>query len=411
MNTTVRTFCTFLAPLCLFACGANAGDDSAGTDSGAKMSPDGTMDSDFDTAQLNDFRQAIPTADRLRAPVPGGEPDPNALTLQGNSELAGLAIASAVGINAPAVLVVTVLRAITLLPPSQYDSKKKEYVWGPWKNDDGYGKTLAYIQKNDAGADFRYSYALVRLDGNDLSTAVPIIWGAGTPADEADPNGDVDSAGVTVWDFEADNTFNETYDPNYDPEAVRDEGRFAMVFGKGTNADGSFGFNVAAFRDFLSKDRKPGDQKANLDYFYGHFEGNDGNLVDFVDWVLEANFCGSDPTRCFDQATAEDLASGNKETLDLRAAFLNRGIGRAEANVMGGDLDQSLDVVDCWDANIDTSYFSVSADGEVVVEDGACKEPFSASLDDLGIPSLDDLDQDMLAKLDCAASTGTPCDN
>jgi hypothetical protein len=408
MNTTARFFSTLLVPVTLFACGAadTSADDADGT---PRMSPDGTMDRDFDREQLDEFRSAIPTEERLLAPVPGGKPDPNALTIKGNSELANLAIASAVGINGPAVLVVTLLRTITLFPPTLYNSKKQEYVWGPWDNDDGHGKVLAYIQRNDADADFRYTYALVRMNGSDVATAAPIVWGGGTPAKEADPDSDVSGAGVTLWDFEADHAFEKKYDPAYDADAVRDEGRFAMVFGKGDNADGSFRFNVAVFRDFLSKDRKPSHQAANLNYFYGHFVGNDGNSIDFVDWALEANFCGADPTRCFDDATAEDLASGNAETLGLRAAFLNRGIGRAEANVMGGDLSSTLDVVDCWDQNIDTAYFSVSTDDELVVEEGACMGPFAASLDELGVPSLDDLDQDMLGKLECAASTGTAC--
>lgn len=411
MTPHVRSLSCLCLSLSLFACGAANTEGDTEADGTPRMSPDGTMDSDFDTEQLEEFREAIPSAERLRAPVPGGEPDPRALTIKGNSELANLAVATAVGINGPAVLVVTVLRTITLFPPTMYDSKKQEYVWGPWDNDDGHGKTLAYIRKNDADADFLYSYALVRLDGNDLDTAVPVIWGGGTPAGQGDLDSEVDGAGVTLWDFEADHAFEKKHDPNYDPDAVRDEGRFAMVFGKGDNADGSFKFNVAVFRDFLSKDRKPSDQVANLDYFYGHFDGKDGNSVDFVDWVLEANFCGTDPTRCFEDATAEDLESGGVETLGLRAAFLNRGIGRAEANVAGGDLDNDLNVVDCWDANIDTAYFSVSANGEMIAEEGACNGPFGSSLADLGIPSLADLDQDMLAKLDCAASTGTACED
>lgn len=405
MNTTVRYLCTLFVPLSLFACGAaeksEAGDES-------RMSPDGTMDSDYDLEHLTEFRQAIPNEDQLRAPVPGGEPDPNALTLQGDSELANLAIASARGINGPAVLVVAVLRTITLFPPSVYDSEKQEYVWGPWDNDDGHGKVLAYIRKNEAGADFRYSYALVRMEGKDLATAVPVIWGGGTPASEADPDSDVSGAGVTLWDFEANNAFDEAHDPNYDADAIRDEGRFAMVFGKGDNADGRFKFNVAVFRDFLPKDRKPSDQPGNLDYFYGRFVGNDGNAIDFVDWQLEANLCGTEA--CFEDATVEDLASGGQETLGLRAAFLNRGIGRAEASVSGGDLANPLDVVDCWDKNIDTAYFSVSAGPDLMVEQGTCADPFGATLDDLGIPSLDELDQEMLGKLECAASTGTACD-
>src|SRR5690606_6719011 len=161
-------------------------------------------------------------------------------------------------------------------------------------------------------------------------------------------------------------------------------GRFAMLYGKGRgeNDDGDFAFNVAVFRDFISKDAKPDEQPANLDYLFGHFDGDDGTTVDFLDWALTANFCATDPDTCFEMPE-----EGAAETLYLRSAFINRGFGRAEAAVMGGDLDQDVSVVECWDDDIDRTYMSVSADDEMVAEIGECGEPFAPGLSELGIPT------------------------
>ncbi len=421
MNDLLRCLTPVTLALALVGCGAaHVSPDAeavadngpgASSDEAHDVSPDGTRDSDFDTATLAEYRSVIPTAEQLEAPAPGGQPDPNALTLTGTSPLATLAAGSAVVVNTPAVLLIVGLRAITLFPPTLYDSQKQEFVWGPWDNKDGYGKSLVYIRKNADDADFRYSYALVRLDGNDLDAAVPVIWGAGTPESEDDGADDVTGAGVALWDFEANNLFDATYDPNYDPDAMRDEGRFVTLFGKGQNDEGSFRFNVAVFRDFLAKKRKPDAVVANVDYFFGHFDGNDGNSLDFVDWTLNANICGDNAQACFDNATADDLQSGHAEALGLRAAFYNRGVGRAEAKIMGGDLPNTIDAVECWDASIDRTYVGIADDGAMVVEEGMCADAFADGLAAMGIPTFADLDADMVAKMDCVATNGTQCPN
>lgn len=348
----------------------------------------------YEEALLQQYRQALPEEQDVTAPVPGPETSDSALTLLGDAELARLAIKSAVDINLPAKLVVGLLRTITKLPPTFYDSEKKEFVWGPWDNEDGYGQVLVYIRENPPGDDFEYGYALVRLVDSDLATATPVIWGGGTPGQEQ-------GVGVTLWDFEANNSFELEHDPDYDPGEARDAGRFAMVFGRGDEDDGKFAFNVAVFRNFVSKDAEPDALPADLDYFFGRFKADDGTLLHFVDWALTSNLCEGEPASCFDAP-----GPGEDETLSLRAAFINRGQGRAEATVTGGDLSTSVSTVECWDDDMDRTGITVSDDVAVLVEQGECSEPFTQSLDELGVPSLADVDAQMLSVMDCVATNG-----
>ncbi len=394
INNTLQPLAILLTTTALVACGGAA--DPAEAD--GENNTEGTESARYDMTLLEEYRAALPESDQVTAVVPGSEASPNALTMMGDAELAGLALASARDINTPAKAIVVLLRAITKIPPTLYDSQKKEFVWGPWDNEDGYGKALVYIRENPADADFHYSYAFVRMDGADLATASPVIWGGATP----DPDDEKVGVGVTLWDFEANRAFEQEYDPDYDPDAIRDHGRFAMVYGagRGENDDGSFKFNVAVFRNFVSKDN-PEAQPADLDYYFGQFRGDDGNDLGFVDWSLDANLCEADSATCFQTA-----AEGELETLNLRAAFFNRGIGRAEALVSGGDLTNSVGVVECWDQDIDRTYMSVSDDGEMVAEEGECIAPFGETLEDLGIPTLQDVDPDVLAKMDCVATNG-----
>ncbi len=382
-----------LAPLVSSACSGNA-DDTEDTSAG----------DNYDRQTLEEFRAAIPPTERVQVVVPGPEAQANALTELGDAELARLAIQSAVKINLPAKLMVGLLKTIVSLPPTAYNSEEKKFVWGPWDNDDGVGKVLVFIQENEPDADFRYSYAFLRLPSRDLAKAEPVIWGGATPDVDNDDYG----VGVTLWDFEANNAFDAEYDPNYDTDEGREQGRFAQVYGRGSEDNGEFTFNVAVFRDFLPDDAGPEDSPANLDYFFGRFNPEDGGRLHFVDWVLEGDLCDAAADSCFENNTRDDVV----ETLGLRAAFVNRGVGRAEATVFGGDLDDSLDVVECWDADIDRTYVGVSQNGDMVGEEGACEAPFDQGLEALGVPSLADVDAELLAKMDCVAEKGpSACDD
>jgi hypothetical protein len=280
-----------LFPLACFAC------------SGAESESNEMAEAGYDLELLEEHRSAIPDEEQVQVVVPGPSGEANALTRLGNAELAGLAISSAVQVNLPAKVMVGLLRRIVKVKPTLYDSEKKQFVWGPWKNDDGHGDVLVYIQENEPNADFRFSYAFVRIAGNDVSTGAPVIWGAGTPDRENARYG----VGVTLWDFEANNAFEAEHDPDYAANTPREQGRFAQLYGRDQGDDGEFTFNVSVFRNFMPDDAGPNDSPADLDYFFGRFEGNDGNRYDFLDWQLDADLCDATAESCFENNTVDDV--------------------------------------------------------------------------------------------------------
>jgi hypothetical protein len=355
----------------------------------------------YDTATLEQYLTALPSEDRLRASVPEAEASRQAQTLLGNAELAHEARKAAFAINLPALTMVRLLRTIAHVPPTRYDDEDNAFVWGPWSNDedDGYGQVLVYIKRNPAGEDFEYSYAFARLENDDPATITPVIWGAATP----DPTFEDRGVGVTLWDFEANNAWEADHDPAFDPDARRTEGRFSMLYGHGEEDEGEFVFNVAAFRDFIAEDsEEESPEPADLDYFFGRFYGSDGNRVDFLDWRLSADLCDDAVTSCFDNDVVRDAA----ETFDLRAAFYNGGVGRAEALVHDGDLrSESVSAVECWDESLNRTYFDFQA-GQAMAELGACAAPLDQPLSDLGIPTLGEVDAEILEALACVSENG-----
>jgi hypothetical protein len=181
---------------------------------------------------------------------------------------------------------------------------------------------------------------------------------------------------------------------------VLDRGRFVALYAAGEDENdpaAEAAYVLAVFRDFVSIDN-PDAEPANLDYFYGHYENE--IKVDFLDW--EANIDVTEP------------ADGLAEDVGVRMAFLNEGAGRAEADAVGGSLaeGQEAAVVECWNAAIEQSYisFDVLENGESIAsaEEGNFADcgVFTASLDDLGVPSLDDVDPGLRAILDEVARTG-----
>ncbi len=380
------------------ACGAVDASEEAET-----QAPD-TAAAQYDLTVLQQYRTALPTTDDITAPTVGDEADPNALTLEGDAELAKLAARSARDINRPARLLVATLKVLTQTPPSHYDEAEGTFTWGPWKNEEGYGSVVAFIKKADRDADFEYEYGLVRL-ADDEGSRTPVIWGGATPSADDVARG----TGVALWDFEANWSFEKTYDPEFDAETPHDRGRFVTLFGRGENDEGRYRFNVAVFRNFTSKDAEPDAGPVDLEYYYGHFRSDSGDVLDFVDWDLSANLCGSTPEACFENATASDLETGKAETLSLSAAFANRRQGRAEATISGGDLDEAVDAIECWNRLLGRTYLSYAVDGTPIAAQGACAAPFDLTLAELGIPTLDDIDPEILAKMDCAATNGAVC--
>lgn len=346
----------------------------------------------YDPALLQEYRAAVPSMDRLAATAP----EASVQTLVGDPALYPHASWDIViGINGSVAGIVGLMQAIVALPPTVYNSETREFVWGPFPNENGVGYVAAYIREAEAGADFRYEYALVRGVGNDLATMTPVIWGGATP-DET--NGDY-GVGVTLWDFEANYEFEVANNPNAANETF-DRGRFATLYGKGADEnmpDNEFGFVVAVFRNFIPQD-KPESPAADLDYFYGRYTAAD-MTVDFIDW--EAGVDISEPK------------DGVNEDVGVRMAFLNEGMGRAEADATGGSLEAGVTATgtECWGNGLDRTYLNFTVDGgaqqgtytEGTVEACALFQP---TLDELNIPSLQDIDPALLAALDQAATNG-----
>jgi hypothetical protein len=344
-------------------------------------------------ALLAQYRAAIPSETQLKAHAPEGSSgakvgDP-AMFPHGSQEIV-------VGINGSVGYIVQTMKAIVSLEPDVYNSATKEFFWGPFPNEDGFGTVAAYIKDAGEGAEFRYHYALLRGVDQDVAKMKPVIWGGATPDPEHADHG----AGVTLWDFEANRAFEEANNPDF-PNLQLDRGRFVAVYGAEEGDKGEGAFVVSVLRDFVPKD-KPADMPVDLDYFYGHW--HDGtHTVDFLDWKANVNV-DSDPAK-----TAA-------ENVGVHMAFLDEGTGRAEAQAKEGDLaaNQVADIVECWDKALSETYVSFTSstngtqDGQVSDGDVASCGIFQGTLAELGVPSLADIDPAVMAKLDEVATNGAP---
>lgn len=340
----------------------------------------------YDEALLDEYRGALPSNDTLSARSPASGTFALGETAVYPSESAGLVH----GINGAVGSIVDGLGAIVEQPPTLYDGTTEEFVWGPWA-DETHGSVAVYIKRQGSEADFEYVYALLRgPDNAELGAMTPIIIGGATP----DPDDDDHGEGVTLWDFDANNEFLESQGM-----PTESEGRFIAAYGRDIGDDGNeAAMVVASFRDFVSEDdldAAPGD----LDYFYGRVW--DQHTIDFLDY--RGTFDVSDPT--------DDVP----EDVEVRMAFVDEGIGRAEANAVGGSLyeDQIVLVDECWNEAVAQTYLNATLlDGDStqkmyqVGDVTDCSDPFQSTLDELAVPSLDDVDPALLEALDAWANSG-----
>jgi hypothetical protein len=344
--------------------------------------------------KLAQFRAAIPDSSVLKARAPQA----SASAALGDPALyPAVSRDLVVGVNGSVEGIITVMRAIVDLEPTLYNSATQEFFWGPFPNDSGHGYVAAYIRDAGPDADFRYHYALLRGVGDARSTLAPVIWGGANPGIDDPDHG----SGITLWDFEANHAWEEANNPDFGAEPL-DRGRFVAVYGAGPDAndpDNEVALVLASFRNFVSKD-DPTAAPANLDYFYGRYV-TPALTVDFLDYEIGLDV--SEP------------ADGIAENVGVRMAFLNEGMGRAEADAVGGSLEaeQSVSAIECWDVTLSQSYLRfdvIEGTGTITAEDGniASCGLFQASLDDLGVPSLDDVDPALRAALEEVALSGVP---
>jgi hypothetical protein len=299
---------------------------------------------------------------------------------------------------------------ITAFKPTFFDAGAQKFVWGPWDSEDGVGKAALYVEKNGPGADFEYSYALLRSATADLDGATAVIAGGTTP----DPEDRFRGVGVTLWDLEANRQFDEAHDPA--GSVGRGRGRFVTLFGHQTAEGGDAAFNIAVFRDFVAE-REVGasmDPEAiDVDYFYGRLISTDGVRVDFVDSKILADLCDASAESCFEN----DALADADEQLDYDAFFVNRGQGRAEARLSAGDLSSPVRVIECWNPGLHRTSFQIGTDGAnggamvETMENGSCAAPADQARSALGLPTLDDVDAVLLDAMSCAAERGlSACD-
>ncbi len=293
--------------------------------------------------------------------------------------------------------IITTMETIVALPPTVYNSDTLEFFWGPMPSDDGLGYVAAYIRDAGDQEDFRYHYALLRGIDNDIANLTPVIWGGATP----DPNNDDHGFGITMWDFEANYAFEQAHNSEFENNSYN-RGRYVALYGAGMdeeNPGNEMTFVVSIFRNFVPEDA-PGEAPADLDYFYGRYVTPEFT-ADFLDWE-----------------TMIDLEPADQvlENIGVRMAFLDEGMGRAEGDVSGGSLEANQEgrVTECWGDDLLENYISYEmvTDGvsEVIDSDGEFGNCglFQASLDELQIPSLDDIDPAMLDAMSELAITGVP---
>ena len=361
----------------------------------------------FEAETLDAYLTAIPSESRLEASVPvqalpedGEVRETLQATSLGESELAKVAVEAASQINAPVREITGVLHEIVELPPTHFDVEEHRFVWGPWPHQDGFGDMLLFVQENDPGDDFEYSYALGRILGTDFDTFEAVIWGAATPDPEVEDRG----VGVTLWDLEANRRFDETHDPEFESADSSAQGRFVMLYGHGvsnTEPETDVFYNHAVFRSFLGEDAEPGSAPFDVDYLYGRVAG-DPNQLDFMDFSVVSDVCDTSSDACFENDTVDDA----DENFDFRAAFINEGVGRAEVGIEGGDLPSAVEVAECWNDELDRVFVEVSSGAEEVALAGECPAVWSQPLSDMGLPGLGDIDPELSERLDCVASNG-----
>ncbi|MCP4502890.1 MAG: hypothetical protein GY822_23380 [Deltaproteobacteria bacterium] len=406
-NPFIRAASSFFCASLFISLAACSPGGTGGTEPQPSVEPDASepdAQPNYTAALLDEYRAVLPSHDVLDAP----EPRSSVNAQIGNAATyPGLAAPQIMAVNQTLTSIIDTLGDITALEPTLYNSETKEFLWGPFDDDDSPmvdDKVLVYIQDAPEGADFDFQYAFIRYKGNDVADWTPVIWGGVNPdADEPDTYGN----GVLLYDLEA----NADFVIANNPAAVREDlhqGRFAIAYMRqpdDNNANTDVTAVISVFRGFHG----PGEPAVDFEQLFGRVENfDDGNTFEFANIETEHNI-------------HEPEASDVTEDVSVRLAFFNRGIGRAEALVFGGDLttatgESSIAAVECWDETLARTFFTLDAEGEITggtetisIEaegDSASCGHFETSLDDLDIPSLDSIDSDLLDALSDVAENG-----
>ncbi|MEM9492035.1 MAG: hypothetical protein AAGC55_23010, partial [Myxococcota bacterium] len=189
---------------------------------------------------LSEYRRAIPTLDAVSAPEVAASTTPDSNLVGGPALMPLSSLELVLGVNLTVAALVITLEVIVNTPPTTYNSDTREFVWGPFANQDGVGYAAVYIREAPAGDDFQYHYAFLRGIDNDLANLTPVIWGGASP----DPANEDYGAGIVLFDFEANYEFEAAHNPEVGSMAL-DRGRFAILFAAGEADDNAA--NESAF--------------------------------------------------------------------------------------------------------------------------------------------------------------------
>lgn len=352
---------------------------------------------EIDAALLATFKKAVPKKANLTASLPTSVGGAGA-AVGDAAQYPQIAVPHIVGVNTMIGNILDTVDAVVATPPTLFNSETNEFLWGPFDDEnsplDG-DKALVFIRdKGEGAADFRYEFAFARLMGDDVATAVPVIYGAVNPDAEVEDNGN----GVLLLDFEASRAFVEA---NGGVTLREGRGRFAAGFSRGPDENepgNTVTLVLGSFRGFSANEE---DAPADVDHLWGNVQGADGNKIDFIDLAVDGD-------------VIKDTAAN--ETLDLQLVAFNGGLGRGEVLLTGGDAGTNTGSgIECWNAAVEQQFYEVTLTDEngtsTVLEtsgDAAtgCPAPFDVPLDTLGLPSLDDVDPGILGALQDAAENG-----
>ena len=371
---------------------------------GAGCAPDEGGDG-YSDADLARYKSALPARSTLETRAPAATSAAAFGTTSGNAVYPGFAVPFAIQVNGLIGGTLDIIEFVSELEPTVYDSEDLEFWWGPIPDQDSpidgdhfslYIHDRIEDPEYDPMNDLRYEFAVIRGVGNDVSTLTPIIFGGGTPVEGTDDDG----IGVLLYDFDNNVEFEDLHNPGHGPLT---SGRMATIFAKGpdqTNPNADVTYVVAAFREFLPEDAGVGAQAANVDYFWGKF--SDGtSQFDFLDFAFQADL--------------DDDSGDALEDFAMKLAFYNEGVGRAAAQVSGGDVAPNVgDVTECWDAALQQDYVSmvISSNGNVVAGPNEAGNEALCVWDDAEFDNIPDRGDaaDLVTLVGTIADAGMPSD-
>ena len=217
-----------------------------------------------------------------------------------------------------------------------------------------------------------------------------MVWGGATPLDNPDHG-----VGVALFDFEANYAFEQQHNDNA-ADLELERGRFAVVFGAGPDEDdpnAELGFVIAAFRDFVPAD-EPQAAPVSLDYLYGRYADAD-NSIDFINWRAPIDH----------RRSRRRHRRGPRRAHGLHQRGHRPRRSHRHRRLAGHRRDR--DRHECWDTSINQTYLGINGIDDVGVQ-ADCGLLFNAELSALSIPTLSDLDADLVAELDAVATNGIP---